>query len=133
MRVVGNMTIISISINEKILKELDRLKDQLGFSGRSEVIRAAARTLLAENREKEALSGSLNSMIAVIHSKEAEGVVTEIKHEFEDIINTQIHNNLKGGKCLEIFILEGNAARVKQLIKLFQANRKIEYAKLIVA
>ncbi len=127
------MSIISISLNEKILKEMDRLKEDLGFSGRSEVIRAACRALLSENREREALSGSLNSMIVVVHDQKAEGAVTEIKHDFEDIISTQIHNNLKGGKCLEVFILEGKAERIRQLAKLLQASRKVDYAKLIIA
>ncbi|MCK4733836.1 MAG: hypothetical protein KAT65_15385, partial [Methanophagales archaeon] len=31
-----------------------------------------------------------------------------MKHEFEDIISTQIHNHLREDKCLEVFILEGD-------------------------
>ncbi|PIU81676.1 nickel-responsive regulator 1, partial [Candidatus Micrarchaeota archaeon CG06_land_8_20_14_3_00_50_6] len=35
--------IISISLNEKMLKELDRLRTEMGFSSRSEIIRSALR------------------------------------------------------------------------------------------
>jgi len=62
-----------------------------------------------------------------------EDVVTEIKHEFEDIISTQIHNHLREDKCLEVFILEGDAARIKQLLRLFQTSGKMDYVKLIIA
>ncbi|MCK4476384.1 MAG: CopG family ribbon-helix-helix protein [Methanophagales archaeon] len=127
------MTIISISLTDEILEEIDRLQKELGFSGRSEVMRAGARMLLADNKEKEALEGRLNSVLLLIHAQKVEDTVTEIKHEFEDIISTQIHNHLREDKCLEVFILEGDAARVKQLVRLFHASGKMDYVKLIIA
>ena len=127
------MTIISISLNDKLLTEIDQLQKELGFSGRSEVIRAGARMLLADNREKEKLEGRLNSVLLLIHAQKVEDTVTAIKHDFEDIINTQIHNHLRDDKCIEVFILEGDAARINDLVRLFQTTRKMDYVKLIVA
>jgi CopG family nickel-responsive transcriptional regulator len=127
------MTIISISLRDEILEEIDRLQKELGFSGRSGVIRAGARMLLADNKEKEKLEGRLNSVLLLIHTPKVEDTVTEIKHDFEDIISTQIHNHLKGDKCIEVFILEGDAARIKQLVRLFQTSGKMDYVKLIIA
>ena len=127
------MTIISISLNDKLLTEIDQLQKELGFSGRSEVIRAGARMLLADNREKEKLEGQLNSVLLLIHTQKVEDTVTAIKHEFEDIISTQIHNHLREDKCIEVFILEGDAARINDLVRLFLTTRKMDYVKLIVA
>lgn len=124
--------IISISLNEEILNEIEKIQKELGFSGRSEVIRAGARMLIADNKEKEKLTGNLNSILLLIHDQKAEDIVTKIKHEFEDITKTQIHSQLREGKCLEIFILDGNAYKIKRLVKLFQTSRKIYYVKLIV-
>jgi CopG family transcriptional regulator, nickel-responsive regulator len=126
------MPIISISLNENLLQEIDDLKDEIGFSGRSEVIRASARMLIADNKDKKDLKGSINSILVLIHSKNAEDKVTEIKHDFEDIINTQIHSHLKEDKCMELFILEGEAQRMNNLSKLFQTSRKMDYVNLIV-
>lgn len=133
MLYIGNMAIISISLNDKLLTEIDQLQEELGFSGRSEVIRAGARMLLADNREKEKLEGRLNSVLLLIHSQKVEDTVTAIKHEFEDIISTQIHNHLREDKCIEVFILEGDAARINDLVRLFLTTRKMDYVKLIVA
>ena len=127
------MTIISTSINDELLVEIDKLQKELGFSGRSELIRAGARMLLADNKEKETLEGRLNSVLLLIHAQKVEDMVTELKHEFEDVISTQIHNHLREDKCLEVFILEGDAARIKQLVRLFHASGKMDYVKLIVA
>ena len=49
------MPIISISLTDEILNEIDKFQQELGFSGRSEVMRAGARMLLADNKEKGAL------------------------------------------------------------------------------
>lgn len=127
------MAIISISLNNKMLEEIDTIQKELGFSGRSEVIRAGARMLIADNKEKEKLAGKINCVLLLIHSQKVEDTVTELKHDFEDIINTQIHRHLKEEKCLEIFILCGDASRVKHLLKSFQTNDKMDYVKLIVA
>jgi Predicted transcriptional regulators containing the CopG/Arc/MetJ DNA-binding domain and a metal-binding domain len=127
------MAIVSVSLNDKILEEIDRMQKELGFSGRSEVIRAGVRMLVSDNKEKERLTGKINSILLLIHNQKVEDAVTEIKHRFEDITKTQIHTHLREDKCLEIFILNGDAGRIKRLVNLFQTSRKMEYVKLIVA
>lgn len=126
------MTIISISLNEKLLGELDSLKEDMGFSGRSDVIRAAARMLIDDNRQSKNISGKVNAVIFLIHSQKVEDKVTEVKHNYEDIINTQIHSHLKEENCLEIFILEGDASRIKDLARKFRNCGKMEHLKVIV-
>lgn len=127
------MPVVSVSLNEKILEEIDKIQKELGFSGRSEVIRAGARMLIADKKEKESLTGDVNSLLLLIHTQDVESVVTKIKHDFEDITNTQVHSHLKGGKCLEIFVLDGDAGRIKKFVELFQVSGKMDYVKLIVA
>ena len=127
------MPIISISLSDKLLEETDRIQKELGFSGRSEVIRAGARMLIADSREKEKLVGRINSILLLIHNQKMEDIVTEIKHRFEDITKTQIHSHLRENKCLEVFVLDGDAKRIKEITRLFQTSGKMEYVKLIVA
>ncbi len=127
------MAVISISLNDKMLDEIDKIQEELGFSGRSEVVRAGTRMLIADRKEKERLIGTITSILLLIHSQEVEDAVTRIKHDFEDITNTQVHSHLRGGKCLEIFVLDGDAERIKKLVELFQVSGKMDYVKLIVA
>jgi CopG family nickel-responsive transcriptional regulator len=127
------MPVISLSVNEKMLTDIDTIQGEFGFSGRSEVIRAGIRMLIADIKDREGLTGTVNSVLLLIHDQNVEHIVTEIKHDFEDITSTQIHNHLQGGKCLEIFILDGDADRIKQLLKLFQVSGKMDYVKLFIA
>jgi CopG family transcriptional regulator, nickel-responsive regulator len=125
------MAIISVSLSEKLLQEIDALKDDVGFSGRSEVFRASTRLLIADNEEKNKLEGYINSILILIHPKKSEDKVTQIKHNFEDIINTQIHSHLQENQCLELFILEGDASRMRELSRLLNRNIKFLYSKLV--
>lgn len=51
------MVIVSVSLSKKLLKDIDSIQNEMGFSGRSDVIRASARMLIADNREKSAKIG----------------------------------------------------------------------------
>jgi CopG family nickel-responsive transcriptional regulator len=126
------MTIISLSLNEAMLQELDSVQKAMGFSGRSEAIRAAIRMLLGEFKE-ESLSGKVRGILLLIHEHEAESLVTSVKHNFLDIIHTQLHDRFKEGKCLELFLLEGEADRVREMTRTFQKTDSIEVTRLVVA
>jgi CopG family nickel-responsive transcriptional regulator len=127
------MTIVSISLNDKILDDIDQIQNEFGFTGRSEVIRAGARLLIAEKKDIDQLEGNINSVLLLIHNQESEHVVSEIKHKFEDITKTQIHSHLHKNKCLELFILEGNVKSIKSMVRYFQVSGKMHYIKLIIA
>jgi CopG family nickel-responsive transcriptional regulator len=127
------MTIISLSLNEAILNEIEKIQKEQGYSSRSEVIRAGVRILSSENKEMDLLTGKINSILLLVHDHNVEIVVSNIKHNFEDITTTQIHSHLKNNKCLEIFVLEGDTERIKEMIRQFKTNKKMDLVKLIVA
>ncbi len=126
------MPIISISLNENIIQELDKLQKFLGFSGRSEIIRASVRNLLLEEKRIDELSGVLHSVLLVIHNEKSDQEISEIRHGFDKIINTHIHNKIDKDRCLEIFVLYGDAREIKNITKRFQGNRKMDQVRLVV-
>ena len=126
------MPIISISLNENIIQELDKLQKDLGFSGRSEIVRASVRNLLLEEKRIDELSGVLHSVLLVIHDEKSDQEISEIRHGFDKIINTHIHNKIDKDRCLEIFVLYGDAREIKNITKKFQGNRKMDQVRLVV-
>ena len=127
------MTIISLSINEKLLRDIDKLEKELGFSGRSEVIRAGLRMLLADKKEKSRLKGVVDAVLLAIHEDKHSEQVSAIRHKYQDIIKTQIHNHLENHRCLEIFVLNGDSEQVKKISDELQTSRKIDFVKLILS
>lgn len=125
------MPIVSISINEDLLSEMDRLMKVLGFSGRSELIRAGVRSLISDEKERQEILGMLHALLLVIHDEESEQEVTRTKHSYDELIGTHIHSKVDNNKCLEIFLLKGEAERIKSMTKEFQTNRKMDRVKLV--
>lgn len=125
------MTIVSVSLNEDILIELDKLQKALGFSGRSEIVRAGIRNLLAEEKDRQNLSGHLFAVLLAIHDEKSDDQVTEMGHGYDKLITTHIHNKIDGDRCLEIFMLKGDAEEIKDMTKKFKSNKKMDHVKLI--
>ncbi len=126
------MPVISLSLNDQLLDELDEIQGELGYSGRSEAVRAAIRLFLVDGREKQKLEGEVSGLLLAIHSHEAEHHVTQIKGQYQDVIHTQLHNRFREGKCMELFLLEGDAVRVRELAAQLQRNEENEYVKLLI-
>lgn len=126
------MPIVSISLNDEILSEIDKLQKSMGFSGRSEIIRAGIRNLIAEEKQRSNLSGLIHAILMIIHDEESEQIVTGIKHNHEELIGTHLHSKIEGNKCMELFLLHGEADKVDGMTKDFKTNRKMDHVKLLI-
>jgi CopG family nickel-responsive transcriptional regulator len=125
------MPIVSISLTEEILKEIDSLQKSLGFSGRSDAIRAGIRSFVSEEKQKENLFGNVNAILLVVHNDEYDNQVNGIKHSYEDLITTHLHSKIEGNKCMELFMLKGEADSVSSITKDFQINKRMDTVKLV--
>jgi CopG family nickel-responsive transcriptional regulator len=122
---------VSVSLNEEIIESLDKLKS-IGFSGRSEIIRAGIRNLLSDERMKEDLDGEINSLLLAVHDEDSDEQVSSIRHNFDKIIIVHLHNKIDKDRCLEIFSLKGDAKDVKEISRQLQINKRMHFVKLIV-
>ncbi len=125
------MRIVSISMKDDAFEEIERIQKEMGFSGRSELIRQGINSLKEESKSIERLKGHVDCILFIMHEK-AEDAFHTMLHKNEDMIKTQIHSNLCNDKCLEIFIIHGSSERIKTIYASLQKSKKIEYIKLIV-
>ena len=127
----NHMTIVSISLNDEILKQIDNLQTTMGFSGRSDAIRAGIRSFVSEEKQKQDLTGEVNAILLVVHNDEYDNEVNDIKHSYEDLITMHLHNKINEEKCMELFILKGESEEVTEITKNFQINKKMDTIKLV--
>ncbi len=125
------MPIISISLTDELLTELGKLQKSMGFTGRSEVIRAGIRSFVSEEKQKDELSGNLHAILLVVHNDEFDDIIVGLKHSFEDLIITHLHSKIHGNKCVELFMLDGEAERVGMITRNFKINKKMDTVKLV--
>lgn len=126
-----NMSIISVSLSDKNIEDLDKLQQILGLAGRSEAIRVCLRSAEAEIKARETLNGTVEGILIAVHLGDSSHGLDEASHEYQRIISTQVHSHLKNGKCLDIFLVCGNANTIRQMCAYFQKNETIEYIKFV--
>jgi len=122
--------IISMSLNEVILDEIDRMTSEMGFSGRSETIRAGVRLLSQAHKDRLKLKGRINAILSVIHHHNKD--MSLLMHKYQDIIVTHLHNRLDEEKCLDVFVLKGDANKMRRLAEFFEAEKMVEHVKFYV-
>ena len=126
------MTIVSLSFPETMISEMDQIQKAGSFAGRSELVRAAVRLLIEDSKEKDNLSGHMNAIVLVTHDESDEAPVTRLKHEFEEIVRTHIHNKISKNNCVELFLLEGDGKKIASMVREFQKEDKLKSVKLVV-
>jgi len=125
-------SIISISLNDDMLDEIEKVQKSLGFSGKSELVRAGIRTFLSEEKQKIDLAGKKHAILLVIHDDRFDDLIAGIKHDYEDLITTQIHSKIDGQRCMELFVLNGNGKQIRSVTEKFQTNKNMNTVKLFV-
>lgn len=125
------LPIVSISLNDDIIDDINKLQKNLGFSGRSEIVRAGLRNIIAEQKERETLNGELTALLLIIHQERDDDQVTNMRHNYEEIITTHLHSKIDRDRCVEVFLLKGEAALIRGMTKNFQTNKKLDHVKLI--
>ena len=125
------MTIVSLSLPETMINEMDQIQKNGGFAGRSELVRAAIRLLIEDSKDKDTLSGHMNAIVLVTHDESDEAPVTKLKHQFEEIVRTHIHNKISKNNCVELFLLEGDGKRIRTMVREFQKEDKLKSVKLV--
>jgi len=97
--------IISISLNEDFLEDMEKIQKNMGFSGRSEVIRAGVRELIETQEKITQLNGKIEVVLNITHihtHSQSQNigckVIMNIRHKFQSIVKTQIHHETKKKK-----------------------------------
>jgi CopG family transcriptional regulator, nickel-responsive regulator len=126
------MTIVSLSFPEQMIREMNEIQESQGFTGRSEMVRAAIRLMVEDTKVKNSLRGMISALVVVTHDQEDENPITSLKHQFEGIVKTHLHSKISPGYCVELFLVEGEGARVASMTRAFQREEKMKSVKLVV-
>ncbi len=125
--------IISISLNKEILNEMDIIQKELGFSGRSEIVRAGVRALTQEYRKLSELSGICEGTVIVTHDESNTDEFSRLRHSLHGIVTTHIHHELKNSMCMEIVLFKGDAEMIRNFYKKLISSKKIDTVKVVVS
>ncbi|PVX23281.1 MAG: nickel-responsive transcriptional regulator NikR, partial [Candidatus Bathyarchaeum sp.] len=81
----------------------------------------------------EELEDEITASIAIIYERKiSHGSISEIHHDFGDIISTFLHAHIDENYCLEVIIVKGDAGTFRKLVDAFHTNENITQLKVSV-
>lgn len=122
------MTVVSVTLPSDLLKKFDQFMKTRGYYSRSEAFRDALRSLIAETEIAKTETGNVAATIMITCEYARRDVdlrMSELRHEFDDIVVENVHRHINKQYCLEVFIAEGDYQRVLELIGRVRGMRGI--------
>lgn len=128
---MGNVTRISVSIEEDILKRFDKQSKQSGFPTRSEAIK---NLICSSFVEREWTDGDIVAgVITIIYDHHKTSVlqkITDSQHHCGDIVICSQHAHLDHYNCMENIIVRGKVEDVRNLHKRLSSIKGMKHAVL---
>lgn len=133
---MAGKTRVSLSLSETLLNEFDSLSQDLGHSNRSVAVGEAMREYLAGRKWDIAGKGPAAGVILLSYDHHSRGInaaLTELQHDFPDVVTATMHIHLSKHVCLEVIAFKGDGKRVRALAKTLQSNKGVLTLKLVTS
>jgi CopG family nickel-responsive transcriptional regulator len=126
---------IGVAIDRSLLEKFDELIARRGYSNRSEAFRDLIRAELVEDTAGQP-SGLVTGTVTLLydhHVRMLSEKLTALQHEFHEHILSALHVHLDHDNCLEVVVVKGEAAEVRQLADRLIAARGVKHGRLVLS
>lgn len=123
----------TISLDDNLAREFDRLIAERGYGNRSEAVRDLLRAHLDRLREARDAHGHCVGNLSYVynhHERELAERLTGIQHEHHDLVVSTMHAHLDHDYCIESVILKGPANDVRRFADAIAAERGVRHGSL---
>lgn len=111
---------------EGLVERIDAFAGEHGYTGRSEVLREAARNLLGEFEDKRLEDRDLMGVVTVLFNYETTAVeerMMHLRHEHERLVAANFHSHVGDHYCMELFVLEGSLEDISAFVGKIRATQ----------
>jgi CopG family nickel-responsive transcriptional regulator len=123
----------TISIDDDLAHEFDRLIELRGYSNRSEAVRDILRAHLDRLREESDSRAQCVANLSYVynhHERDLAERLTRLQHEHHDLTVSTMHSHLDHEHCIESVILKGRASEVRRFADALTAERGVHHGQL---
>lgn len=123
-----------VSLEEDLLRSLDKFVSQKHFSNRSQAIRYLIKNHLIEKKwESDQIVAGVIVIAYDHHKRDITTNATEIQHHYHDVILATQHFHLNHDFCLETIAVKGKASRLIALSDRLIGMKGIKDGKLVMS
>ncbi|MCO6413720.1 MAG: nickel-responsive transcriptional regulator NikR [Thiogranum sp.] len=123
---------ISVSLQEHLLVQLDRMVSQRGFESRSQAIAEMIVQQLAEHRQQLG-EDIMTGTITLVYDHTIPGLqkhLTDLQHRYVDEVISSLHVHLMHGHTMEVILVQGPATRLQGITDRMVTCRGVMTGKL---
>ncbi len=132
---MSEMVRFGISMQKELLEMFDTQIVARGYANRSEAVRDLIRNRLVEQEWQDG-SGEVAGSITLVydhHTRGLNSLLTDLQHDYYDIIITSTHVHLDHDNCLEVLIIKGKADLVQAAAAKLTGLKGVKFGKLSLA
>lgn len=120
-----------VSLEDVLLRKLDILLREKGYSNRSEFLRDLIRNELVKKEwlDKACVVGAI-TLVYDHHKRELINSLTDIQHNFHELIVSGQHIHLDHHNCLEIIAVKGDPKRIEELANKLRSAKGVKHGGL---
>ena len=124
---------VTVTLDDDLMAELDRVIESRGYQNRSEAIRDLARAGL---KQASIETGTISNSIGVLsyvfdhEARELSRRLTSTFHDHHNLTVSSLHVHLDDRNCLEVGILKGPPAQVQHFAEHVISERFVRYGQL---
>ncbi|HIJ80636.1 MAG TPA: nickel-responsive transcriptional regulator NikR [Desulfuromonadales bacterium] len=131
---MGTTVRFGISLDDTLLQSFDRLIEQKRYMNRSEAIRDLIRSSLVEEQcalDEQAAVGTV-TLVYNHHVRELSEKLTDHQHSHHHQIVSALHVHLDAHNCLEVLVIRGTVAQVRQIADELISVKGVKHGKLVL-
>ena len=123
-----------ISLERELLVKFDTLIKKEKYPNRSEAFRDLIRENLVRKEwiEGEEVAGAI-TIVYDHHRRELLDRLTDIQHDFHELIVSSQHVHLDKDHCLEIIAVKGNPKEIQKLASRVRSTKGVKHGSLTMA
>ena len=123
---------VTITLDDDLMVELDRMIEEHGYQNRSEAIRDFARAGMQQAAQDAGKNGECVAALVYVYDHAARDLSSRLVNNFHDHHDLSLHVHLDNDNCMEITALKGSAADVKHLADHVIAERGVRYGRVVM-
>ena len=123
-----------VSLEKELLEKFDRLIKEKKYPNRSEAIRDLIRENLVKREwvEGKEVAGAI-TLVFDHHKRDLVNILTDIQHDFHQLIISSQHIHLDHDNCLEIIVVRGKPIEARGLADKLKSTKGVKYGSLSIA
>lgn len=125
---------VTVTIDDELMEELDRIIVRRGYQNRSEAIRDLARSGLQRAAEDSGTGADCVAALVYVYDHNPRDLsrrLVQSFHDNHDLVLATTHVHLDHDSCLEVAMLKGATVEVQKMADRVIAERGVRYGRVV--